>query len=453
MRNMEKHFIRIATSGIHMRNSRKKTELEKETLENILKLYKSPNVTSLEGISELDLSNCKLFDITCGLKELQLRKLNLSKNEMTQVPRCFYLGLEILEFLDISYNKINSFDVEPNCCSTLKVLILCSNNLKDIPQWIMNHRAIRLKELYYDLNKITSLRCIFGSTMLFSVAKLSLRNCYVRDEDFDFLKNCRYLEELDISNSVESSVNLNSLKAVDKLLYQPNWKNLSILKMNNLSLSVFPDALTWLEGLTELHLANNYLVWLPKDGLEFFVNLEVLNVSHNSISCLPEKLTWLIYLKVLNLSYNTLEETCDFTKMKSLEILDLYSNKLENFSQNFVCTNLKCLDLEMNLFDTKEYNLATYEEMKKELRMRIPEEKRYDGATQLETNSWKSSDDESYSYSGVLEDWDEEINLREQITASDNEWTGESPTLPHIPITHYEKPSIYNDEVLFCDAD
>ncbi|XP_045481122.1 uncharacterized protein LOC123685461 isoform X3 [Harmonia axyridis] len=139
----------------------------------------------------------------------------------------------------------------------------------------MNHRALALKALYYDFNKITSLRCIFGSNMNFSVSKLSLRNCILRDQDCNFLKNCRYLEELDIENREDG-----------------------VLKSND----------------------------------------------------------------------------------------------------------------------------ANYQD-----------------------NSEEELSEDS-------EDWDKELEL-EQITLSDDEWNGEAPSLPHIPINFYEKPSIYNDDVIFCDAD
>lgn len=357
--------------------------MERRSLENSLFLYKSPDKCAFKELLELDLSNCELIDITCSLKNLKLKNLNLSSNKLTKVPKCFYLGLEHLEFLDISHNMISNFEVEPNCCRTLKVLNIKMNRLKDIPQWIMSHRAIRLKELYYDFNKITQLRCIFGLNMLFSVPKLSLRNCILRDEDCGFLKNCKYLEELDISNTDEYNIHSNLIAKIDNFLYQPNLQNLCILKMNKLTLSVFPEGLTWFEGLTELHLMNNDLMYLPMDGLEFFVNLELFNLAHNLITCIPEKLTWLTDLKILDLSYNRLEILCDISRMENLEILDLYSNRLDHFDHEFINMNLNGLDIEMNFLDSNLWNPHSYQKMKNVLRMRIPEQKRIDGVIEV----------------------------------------------------------------------
>ncbi|XP_045481121.1 uncharacterized protein LOC123685461 isoform X2 [Harmonia axyridis] len=199
----------------------------------------------------------------------------------------------------------------------------------------MNHRALALKALYYDFNKITSLRCIFGSNMNFSVSKLSLRNCILRDQDCNFLKNCRYLEELDIG-------------------------------------------------------------------------------------------------------------------MKSLEVLDLYNNKLKSLDHDLICTNLKCLDVEQNCFDTTQWHFLAYEEMRHKLRLTLVLENREDGV--LKSNDANYQDNSEEELSEDSEDWDKELEL-EQITLSDDEWNGEAPSLPHIPINFYEKPSIYNDDVIFCDAD
>ncbi|XP_045481120.1 leucine-rich repeat and death domain-containing protein 1-like isoform X1 [Harmonia axyridis] len=446
---MEKHLIRIVYND-NLKDHLKDKPKQRDKKSDCIILYPTPNTSFLTKISDLDLSNTNLIDVKVSLKELPLKKLNLAGNLLTQIPRCFYLGLELLEFLDISNNNITSFEVEPNCCKTLKVLILCSNKLKDIPQWIMNHRALALKALYYDFNKITSLRCIFGSNMNFSVSKLSLRNCILRDQDCNFLKNCRYLEELDIGNVSDNASHLNFIKTIDKLLYQPNWKNLSVLKMNYASLSIFPEGLTWLEGLTELHLTNNNFTWLPTDGLEYFVNLEVFNISHNLISEIPKKLTWLEYMKVLNISYNKLEVPCDFSGMKSLEVLDLYNNKLKSLDHDLICTNLKCLDVEQNCFDTTQWHFLAYEEMRHKLRLTLVLENREDGV--LKSNDANYQDNSEEELSEDSEDWDKELEL-EQITLSDDEWNGEAPSLPHIPINFYEKPSIYNDDVIFCDAD
>lgn len=53
------------------------------------------------------------------------------------------------------------------------------------------------------------------------------------------------------------------------------------------------------------------------------------------------------------------------------------------------------------------------------------------------------------------EHWNEEIRICEQITASDNEWTEEAciSSCTSLPFNYIKNPFIYNDDVIYCDAD
>ncbi|KAL3266901.1 hypothetical protein HHI36_011051 [Cryptolaemus montrouzieri] len=343
-----------------------KDPTEKPGLNTLMTLSKSILSVDVRTTTSLDLTSCCLTYIPSVLKDLPLRNLKLSKNKLKEIPECLYLGLEKLEYLDLCHNQIKTFEVEPKCCETLKMLNISYNKMADIPQWILCLYATNLEELCYDFNRVTCLRCIFDNPEKFPVKKLSMKNCILRKEDCNFLKQCKNLEQLNISNSTESTLHSNIIENVEQLFIQPNWKNINILKLNNIAISIFPENLTWLETLTELHLTHNDFMWLPIDGLEFLVNLEVLDLSHNSLYSIPDKLCWLENLKVLKLNFNNIESIPDFSKMERLEILDLYYNKLLNFEYNMDTKNLKYLDLEFNYFNTEDYGLVSYEHKRDE---------------------------------------------------------------------------------------
>ncbi|KAK9870114.1 hypothetical protein WA026_006204 [Henosepilachna vigintioctopunctata] len=426
----------------------------------------------ISRITSLSFFNCKLSSITDALTDLPLKYLNLSKNELSEIPKCLLLGLDILENLDISHNKIANFIFEPNCCKNLKVLILSNNLFEDIPQWIFNLRAKNLQKLQYDFNRITHLRCIFDKSFSFPVQKLSMRNCVVRQEDIKFLKDCINLEDLDVSNSTDTSKFANVIHNIDKLFIKPSWNNIKILKIENLSISLFPEGITWLETLSELYMRHNKFMWLPTNGLEFLVNLEILDLSFNHIVSIPDKLTWLEYLKILKLSHNKIEQLPDISNMESLEVLDLFDNKLTYF-EGF-SPNLNFVDLECNYFNTEECDLSNYKQMRDNYRKTLLSTQRFNAYKEIGDSLSESEEstsdrsvlenegiDEEYNFNGSesLEDWDEELRLsnrHEDATASDDEWNGvviaSAPRLAYryLPI---DTDIIYNENVLFCDAD
>ncbi len=94
-------------------------------------------IAKLSCLKRLDLSNNKLNDVPDYSNLSSLEHLNLSRNELLEVPD-FIKNLKLLEFLDLSENKINKlpdlkfFEDLPK----LKAIYLNDNELGEIPEFL-----------------------------------------------------------------------------------------------------------------------------------------------------------------------------------------------------------------------------------------------------------------------------------------------------------------------------
>ncbi|KAG5869118.1 hypothetical protein JTB14_024349 [Gonioctena quinquepunctata] len=247
--------------------------------------------------------------------------------------------------------------------------------------------------------------------------KLKLKNANLIDKDYSFLKCFTLLQYLDISNKHNASIN--KFYEVDELFVKSKWKQLKVLKMNNLSLAFFPEGIAWLESLAELHINNNYISWLP-DGVEFMINLVILDISHNHIIAIPEKLNKLECLEVLKASNNYIENVPDLTVMPSLKFLDLYDNLLEAISLNHDA--IEYIDLENNYFDTKEIkDYSGYEAKREKIRL---QEKihlfRTNGHKLKESESLSSSFDSRKSGFCSEDDYESDMEIQTVLFNTSN---------------------------------
>ena len=75
-----------------------------------------------------------------------------------------------------------------------------------------------------------------------------------------------------------------------------NLSNLEVLYLNDLGLTLLPDAIGNLTSLKELHLWGNELKTLP-DSIRNLQNLRVINISGNGFTAVPEPLLTLPQLR------------------------------------------------------------------------------------------------------------------------------------------------------------
>ncbi|KAJ8973257.1 hypothetical protein NQ317_015702 [Molorchus minor] len=438
--------------------------------EYIIPERESEITIDITKISVLDLSHCNLTALPIDCKKLNLKHLGLAHNELKEVPLCLYSGLKYLESLDLSYNSIELFDMEPECLPYIKIIKLNNNKFENVPKWFLMFKCTNLEEFNYSHNKSKHYKYLKGSINIsrMKLQKLELINSRLIDEDYSLLKCYKFLKFLDISN--EDKAHINTFNELDELFVKPHWKELTVLKLNSLSLSIFPEGIAWMCSLAELYITDNSLSWLP-DGLQYLINLEVLDISCNGIIAIPEFMLSLQRLRALLASDNFIQVVPDFAQMNNLKTLDLYHNSLDEITFNF--TSIDSVDLEYNYYDTKGLeNYCTYKEKVSRLRKEFRREERYNAPKIFEEQDSispaTSDSEENYEkWKGVVrtvpigieetENWDlpAKVKLKNpEIDSIDDEWQGEDNNL-RLSKSCESKTKIYisDDDWMFVDCE
>ncbi|KAJ8920826.1 hypothetical protein NQ315_015616 [Exocentrus adspersus] len=483
---------RDATIEIYPADSKENNGTHLFTIEHLIgdPLGKNCDTSiDISRISSVELSRCDLTDLPEYFKKLNLKYLGLSRNKLSKVPVCLYSGLNYLESLDLSNNQIQNFDMEPACLPYLKKVILDFNKFDVAPKWFLTFRCTNMEEFSYSHNKAKHYNFMKNSfnMNLLKLKKLVLVNSCLIDPDFKLLKCFRQLQHLDISNQRISlntpSTHCNRFEDLDDLFVKPKWKELNVLKLNNLSISIFPEGVAWIESLQELYIFDNCISWLP-DDIQYLVNLKILNVSTNELISLPKVMPSMQNLTALQVSNNSIDFAPDFSSMSNLKTLDLYNNCLSSVSFNV--DTVSFVDVEGNYCDTMELeNYSLYEQKKKALRREYSSmEERSDGPKEqrenldeydeyYEKNKCMSDFYEFYEQSGKAssdcgeqsvafdenENWDLPPKIRKShsdIDSDDDKWQGEEdkPGKRHSSRTK-EKVKVYvsDDDWMFIDCD
>lgn len=427
---------------------------------------------NLVNIRELSLTHCALKTVPNELAALvHLKVLNLSHNNLVAPPECLETNLRYIEFLDLSYNRLNEFEIEPACYKRLKVLLLSDNNLLNIPEWILYVRCVNMEEFDFSYNEINRLYASqFNVWSNYMFKKLILQSCYVFDRDFKYINWIKTLEYLDVSNH-ETRHRTNIVKG-DSLFTEPFFADtLKVLKLNYLTLSILSENVICFVNLRELYLIGNNLSWLP-EGLACLRNLEILDISENTICYLPKDFFTLFNLKKLVAYRNNISHLPDLSKMKQLCYLDLYKNMLTDFP--FDIDLYTHLDLEQNCFDANEIILdyAHYIKKRENLRSAAQFNDRINISNYPSEPEQSSCSDSTDSYSNenfeeegeelkrVTEECTEEFwgfpytsDYHRVCTTSDDEWLGSEPPLVALRKIRSRDMRQLCDSPTFSDAD
>ncbi|KAI4463163.1 s-cell enriched with leucine-rich repeat-containing protein slra-related [Holotrichia oblita] len=391
-------------------------------------------------IVHLNLSNCNLKLLPDSLSELPLKSLNLSHNSIVHIPSCLLNGLESIEDLNLSYNQISEFEVEPKSILNLQVLDVRCNDMKYIPIWLVHAKSRSLLELYYSCNVLGKTNeNLYAKIYSYDLRKLVLKDSYILNENISFLKSIRTLEVLDVANGGCKTYR-NCFTNCDELLDHPSWENtIKILSMSSLNMGFFPKNMICLQSLKELYIADNALFWLP-DVIGKLVALEILDISNNNIYFLPNIISDLKNLRVLKLQHNKLTDIKLLGELVNLKLLDLYENDLDSFHLDI--SKFKCLDLEKNCFDTSLLD-NIYSEKRFYYRNEYNLKFRDIGYNEEHSTDFNKSESdcdciysEDSGSSNVIpcdnykeECWDDiKIESHPDVTSSDDEWQGYFPT-------------------------
>ncbi|KAK9679323.1 Leucine rich repeat [Popillia japonica] len=393
----------------------------------------------MNKIVHLNLSNCKLNSLPESLSDLPLKSLNLSHNSIVNIPSCLLNGLESIEDLNLSYNQISEFEMEPKSSLNLQVLDVRSNGIKFIPIWLVHAKSKNLLELHYTGNILGKTNeNLYGKIYSYKLKKLLLKESHILNENISFLKSIRTLEVLDVANG-GSKIYRNCFTNYDELVDHPSWETtIKILYLSSLNMGFLPESIVCLQYLKELYIADNALFWLP-DVIGKLVTLEILDIANNSLCFLPKTISELKNLHVLKLQCNKLAVIKPLEKLDHLKLLDLYENDLDNFPLDI--HKFKYLDLEKNCFDTSLLD-HIYSEKRSYYRNEYNLKYRAVGYNEEHIPDFNKSESdceciysEDSGNSNVIpsddyeEEWWDDIKVESHpdVTTSDDEWQGYFP--------------------------
>lgn len=249
------------------------------------------------------------------------KNLYVFKNGIMTLDQEDFIGLESLEMLDLSQNKLNEL---PDCVfeplSTLRNLDLSSNQITHISQESFTGLEL-LERLYLHSNAIKSIHpsAFDGLEQLLelklyrneitTVPALKMPNLLLLDLRFNKIPSpgpadlqTPKLESLKLGGLGLSTLNQELLGSL---------KNIHELDISNNQLKVFPQVIWEARGLVRLSLAGNPIGALKWEKFENLTELQDLDISNLSLQSLPDNMTLLFpYIKKVTVAGNPFNCLC-----------------------------------------------------------------------------------------------------------------------------------------------
>lgn len=252
-----------------------------------------PDTVTMLAFNQLDLST--IPEIVYRFPKLE--ELDLSRNNLHELPARLTAGIPTLKRLSVLYNAIPNDSVFVTRNKHLRSLNIQGNKLTKIPESIRQNR--RLESLWLGYNKLNALT----------------------DADIKTLRRIRKLTDLNLY-----SVGLKQLPgSIGKL------KRVKVLDLYYNKFIELPPQIGKMKRLEQLAVAHNELRNLPI-ALTKLRRLQVLYAHHNHLSQLPDEFSRLRHLRVLDVGYNWyVSVPAVVGTLSALQELSLNNNNLHEF--------------------------------------------------------------------------------------------------------------------------
>lgn len=234
-----------------------------------------------------------------------ISKLNLSNNNLQNIPESLTARLLNLEMLDVHSNQLRSLPNSIGCLSKLKVLNVSGNFIQSLPATIENCRA--LEELNLNFNMLSKLPDTIGFELI-KLKKLAVNSnklvCLPRSTShmmtlmvLDVRLNC--LRSL--PDDLENLVNLETLNVSQNFRYLESLPysiglllSLVELDVSYNNIKTLPDSIGCLQKLQKLSVEGNPLISPPQEVVEqgLHVVKEYMCNKMNSSHHIPTKKRW-----------------------------------------------------------------------------------------------------------------------------------------------------------------
>ncbi|XP_071810378.1 uncharacterized protein [Asterias amurensis] len=359
--------------------------LDYNNVSNVTSLLGSNGMGSLQKLS-LKHNVISYLPTTCQLSSL--KELSVDYNLITRVsriPQCgdmerFSADFNLISYLrfnylsniivSIQFNQLSSIYVSSKDRGNENVSLFLDHN--QISSFHLHNRHMSLTEISLNDNRLQQTVHIHYTPRIFNIGSNGLRNW----NRFDIHPYGDTVKSMDLRNN-----------SFDSLLIQPNWaRNVEFLNADtNLLANLSSTTLSGFVDLTELHVANNRLLFISPNALSqlsmlqslylddndltslfggvFFnqSNLFELSITNNRLTMLhPDYFMGLLSLKRLYLAGNQLTSVNSqmFQLVPDILTLDLSQNELQQVDLQdcaFInLTNLQDLSLAHNLIHDVE---------------------------------------------------------------------------------------------------
>lgn len=348
-------FVRLQKLSELTLNSCKLQRLQQNAFEGLVSLKKL-TVRTRNSIWGPGKSLDILTNTFAGLRDLQT--LELSENNIRQLPEGVWCPLHSLKVLNLTANRIRSADSlgfsEKLCSiggmqgsgSELQVIDASSNEIRSLPENWGASRLRRLQQLKLQHNNITSIAADAFSGLT-SLRTLNLSYNHLETLPMDTFANNKELREIHLQS--------NELYDLPKGIFH-RLEQLLVLDLSSNQLTSHHVDNTTFAGLIRLivlNLANNALTRIGSKTFNELYFLQILDMRNNSIGHIEDGAFMPLYnLHTLNLAENRLH-TLDnhiFNGLYVLTKLTVNNNLISIVeSQAFRnCSDLKELDLSSN---------------------------------------------------------------------------------------------------------
>lgn len=292
-----------------------------------------------------------------------LTELNLNSNRIRLISKFTFVGMDALKKLFLSYNFIEAIaDVSFLNLTSLVELQLNANNIRLVNFILRKNSTLQILDL--NSNSIKDLK-LEG---LWNLVNLGLsKNCFIFAAIS--IKDLFVIETLDLSNVELGQIKLNSLSGLGSLirLYLSQAKieridsgafrelvNLQILLLNNNMLRLLQNGI--FEGLSSAYMLNlrfNIISEIDATVFKPLISLSILELSNNLIRDLSDGLfDYLKNIQYIDISFNRISriKTRVFCNLSFLIHIFLKGNQIETIEQDAFLnlTMLSSLDLSQN---------------------------------------------------------------------------------------------------------
>ena len=300
-------------------------------------------VTFASDVSDLDLSDMGIWDISALSNCQYLTRLNLSGNSVSDLSPL--MNLPYLQWLDISYNNVS--DLRPLMGMSALTFLNASGNAVNSTSALSMMTG--LGTLYLDGNPI---RDFSGLRKLRSVSTLGLANTGLQDDDLNYLQGLQSLRSLNITeNPTLSGLAVEMLKSAIPAC---------TVEHSALTVSISFEGHMVPNNTTDLRIVGQNVS--DMSAVQMLPELTSLDLSMNSISNLyplifsdcRDKLTY------LGLSGNVISDITPLSMLSAIEILDLSYNQISSLSPLMTLHTLKSLRLSGNPLSIQDINMLCY---------------------------------------------------------------------------------------------